>query len=61
MQNVDDKRGIVELEYIDAFDGTPVVDLKAYFPMADRVKEVRVPDWVSDWPEWVEEAYKLAF
>ena len=59
MTEVDEEDGTVRLEYIDAFDGTPVVDLKAYFPVADRVKEVRVPSWVSGWPDWVEEAYKL--
>ena len=57
---VDEERGLVRLEYIDAFDGTPVVDLKAYFPVSDRVKNTWIPDWLSDWPEWVEEAYKLA-
>ena len=58
---VDEEQGLVRLEYIDAFDGTPVVDLKAYFPVSDRVKTARIPAWLSDWPEWVEEAYKLAF
>jgi tRNA-Thr(GGU) m(6)t(6)A37 methyltransferase TsaA len=58
---VDEAEGLVRLEYIDAFDGTPVVDLKAYFPVSDRVKTARIPAWLSDWPEWVEEAYKLTF
>ena len=58
---VDEEAGLVRLEYIDAVDGTPVVDLKAYFPVSDRVKSARIPAWLSDWPEWVEEAYKLAF
>lgn len=58
---IDEEAGLVRLEYIDAFDGSPVVDLKAYFPVSDRVKSARIPAWLSDWPEWVEEAYKLAF
>jgi tRNA-Thr(GGU) m(6)t(6)A37 methyltransferase TsaA len=51
----DEKSGIVEVADIDAFDGTPVVDLKAYFPVCDRVKEARIPEWLLDWPEWMPE------
>jgi len=58
---VDEEQGVVKLAYIDAFDGTPLVDLNAYFSGSDRVKAVQMPEWLSDWPEWVEEAYKLAF
>ena len=36
----------VYVEKIDAFDGTPVVDLKPYVP-GDRIPDVRVPDWVK--------------
>lgn len=57
--SVDMKAGIVTVPYTDAFDGTPLLDLKAYFPVSDRVRDYRVPDWVKDWPEWFEEAYKL--
>ena len=38
---------------IDAYDGTPIVDLKAYFPVCDRVQEVRIPAWLGDWPDWM--------
>ncbi len=58
---IDEEQGLVRLEYIDADDGTPVVDLKAYFPVSDRVKNAQIPAWLSHWPEWLEEAYKLAF
>ena len=57
--SVDVKEGIVEVPYMDAFDGSPILDLKAYFPVSDRVRDFKVPDWVKDWPEWYEEAYKL--
>ena len=30
-------------------------DLKAYFPVCDRVKESHIPEWLSDWPEWMPE------
>ena len=52
---VDEINGIIEVTDIDAYDGTPIVDLKAYFPVCDRVKEARIPKWLSDWPEWMPE------
>jgi len=52
---VDQDEGFVEVANIDAFDGTPVLDLKAYLPSCDRVKNVRVPAWASHWPEWLPE------
>jgi tRNA-Thr(GGU) m(6)t(6)A37 methyltransferase TsaA len=52
---VDETNGIIEVTDIDAYDGTPIVDLKAYFPVCDRVKEARIPKWLSDWPEWMPE------
>ena len=55
MLEVDGEKGIVRIANIDAYDGTPVVDLKASFPVCDRVKETRVPRWVRDWPEWMPE------
>ena len=38
--------GSVEIEDIDAFDGTPVIDLKCYIPGSVGEKDVRLPDWV---------------
>ena len=38
--------GSIEIEDIDAFDGTPVIDLKCYIPTSDSEKNVRLPDWV---------------
>lgn len=58
---MDEKQGIVKLAYIDALDGTPVLDLKAYFPVCDRVREARTPAWVEGWPQWVEDGYLLDF
>jgi tRNA (Thr-GGU) A37 N-methylase len=40
---------------IDAFDGTPIVDLKAYLAICDRVREVRHAPWLEGWPEWMPE------
>jgi tRNA-Thr(GGU) m(6)t(6)A37 methyltransferase TsaA len=52
---VDQDMGIVDVADIDALDGTPIVDLKAYFPVCDRVREASIPEWLSDWPEWMPE------
>ena len=36
----------VEIEDIDALDGSPVIDLKCYIPGSIGEKEIRLPDWV---------------
>jgi tRNA-Thr(GGU) m(6)t(6)A37 methyltransferase TsaA len=53
IQEVDETQGIVRVVNIDAYDGTPLIDLKAYFPVCDRVREAHIPEWLSDWPEWM--------
>jgi tRNA-Thr(GGU) m(6)t(6)A37 methyltransferase TsaA len=55
MLGVDHAKGVVEIVNIEAFDGTPVLDLKPYIPSSDRVKDVRVAEWAVDWPEWLPE------
>ena len=41
------KENTVEIDSIDAFDATPVIDLKPYAPGLDAAAEVRVPDWAG--------------
>ncbi|HMK36137.1 MAG TPA: tRNA (N6-threonylcarbamoyladenosine(37)-N6)-methyltransferase TrmO [Desulfomonilaceae bacterium] len=41
-----DESGIV-VEDIDAFDGSPIIDLKPYMPAYDSVPEASVPEWVK--------------
>jgi tRNA-Thr(GGU) m(6)t(6)A37 methyltransferase TsaA len=53
--SVDHEKGQVEIVNIDAFDDTPIIDLKPYIPVSDRVKKVRVPEWAADWPQWLPE------
>ena len=36
----------IEIEDIDALDGSPVIDLKCYIPGSITEKDVRLPDWV---------------
>ncbi len=52
---VDHDKGLVEVANIDAYDNTPLVDLKAHFPIEDRVREAKVPEWIAHWPEWMPE------
>jgi tRNA-Thr(GGU) m(6)t(6)A37 methyltransferase TsaA len=53
---VESEKGLVIVPWIDAEDGTPVLDIKPYHPSSDRVKEVQVPEWCRHWPEWYEES-----
>ena len=42
------RRGaVLEVEGLDALDGSPILDIKPYFPDFDRVADPTVPDWVS--------------
>lgn len=54
VSKIDFEAGMVETPFIDADDGTPVLDIKPYFPM-ERVKDPSVPAWCSRWPAWQEE------
>jgi tRNA-Thr(GGU) m(6)t(6)A37 methyltransferase TsaA len=53
--SVDKKAGIVEVAFIDAEDGTPLLDIKPYHPATDRVRDAKVPEWCRHWPEWYED------
>ena len=42
-----ERRGnVLKVQGLDALDGTPVIDIKPYIPVADRVSDVQVPSWV---------------
>ena len=51
IEGIDEENGIVTINNIDAFDGTPLVDLKAYYGICDGVVGSVIPEWLSDWPE----------
>jgi len=53
---IDEKNGIITAAYLDAFDGTPVLDLKPYTPVMERIRDYKVAEWMQDWPGWQEEA-----
>ena len=37
---------VIEIEDIDALDGSPVIDIKCYIPGSIIEKDVRLPGWV---------------
>lgn len=39
------RRNILRVESLDAIDGTPVLDIKPYFPNYDAVPSAGVPEW----------------
>ncbi len=53
---VDFKAGLIQIAYIDANDGSPVLDIKPYTPSLDRVENPNVPGWCKHWPKSIEES-----
>ena len=39
------RNNILRVEGLDAIDGTPVLDVKPYFPNHDAVPDANIPDW----------------
>lgn len=53
---VDYEMGTIEIAYIDADDGTPILDIKPYTPSLDRVETPGVPEWCNHWPASLEQS-----
>lgn len=53
---VDRENGLVRVPWLDAGDGTPILDLKPYHPSSDRIRDVQMPAWCRHWPEWYEDS-----
>lgn len=51
---IDYQNGIIQIAYIDAHAGTPVLDIKPYTPSLDRVETPGIPEWCSHWPKSLE-------
>ena len=41
------KENVVEVTGIDADEGTPVIDLKPYYPSGISASDVKMPDWAK--------------
>ena len=53
---IDVPKGIIELSWIDAEKDSPVIDIKPYQPCSDRIKDIKLPHWCAEWPEWYEDS-----
>lgn len=53
---IDEEEAIVGLAYIDAYDGSNVLDIKPYTPSIDRVDKPITPSWCKHRPQSVEES-----
>lgn len=53
---IDEENGVIGLAYIDADEGSTILDLKPYTPSIDRVENPITPEWCSHWPSSVEES-----
>jgi len=54
--SIDQQAGIITVPYIDAEDGSPLLDIKPYTPSIDRVRDTTSPHWAAHWPTCVEES-----
>ena len=54
--DIDYEAGVISLAYLDAHDGSPVLDIKPYTPSLDRVEDPIVPAWCRNWPMSTEES-----
>jgi tRNA (Thr-GGU) A37 N-methylase len=41
------KEHVVEVDKTDAFDGTPILDIKPYLPNHDSASDTRVLEWAT--------------
>lgn len=54
--DIDYEMGEIHVSFIDAADGSPVLDIKPYIPSFDRIANPKVPQWQSEWPLSSEES-----
>ncbi len=53
---LDTSTGMIHIPFIDAEDGTPIIDIKPYHPSIDRIREVSTPKWCDHWPKCYEDS-----
>lgn len=54
-EHIDHEKGIITIPFIDAENGTPLLDIKPYFPV-ERIRECKTPEAYAHWPRWAEDA-----
>ena len=53
---IDVESGTISVPWIDAEEGSPVLDIKPYHPAIDRIRDVELPTWCRHWPSSAEES-----
>jgi len=56
---VEERSGRVKVDFLDAADGTPVLDLKPFTPSLDVAEDHVPPDWCRHWPRSREESARF--
>ncbi|MHA1927601.1 MAG: tRNA (N6-threonylcarbamoyladenosine(37)-N6)-methyltransferase TrmO [Candidatus Thorarchaeota archaeon] len=46
--SLDEKNKRIEIDHMDANDGTPLIDIKPYLPSSDRVDKAKVAPWFEN-------------
>lgn len=44
---IERKKNVINVQGLDILDGTPIVDIKPYWPQYDKVTDGKVPEWVN--------------
>jgi len=44
---IEHKGNRIKVKGLDILDGTPVIDIKPYWPQYDKVDDGKIPDWVN--------------
>lgn len=58
---IDYQNGIIRIPYIDANNGSTILDIKPYTPSLDRIESPNVPEWCNHWPKSLEESADFAW
>ncbi|MFW9830432.1 MAG: tRNA (N6-threonylcarbamoyladenosine(37)-N6)-methyltransferase TrmO [Candidatus Thorarchaeota archaeon] len=48
LEEIDPKTERLYIDQIDAFDDSPIIDIKPYMPFSDKVDHARVPQWFQN-------------
>ena len=48
VQILDVTDNVLKIKGLDAIDGTPILDIKPYFPLFDRLNQPATPPWVDE-------------
>ncbi|MFP4460313.1 MAG: tRNA (N6-threonylcarbamoyladenosine(37)-N6)-methyltransferase TrmO [Candidatus Zixiibacteriota bacterium] len=47
IENIDIEEGIIDIDFTQAFEKSPIIDIKPYIPKIDKVEDATIPDWLK--------------